>query len=348
LPRLAIAAVFGIVIAEPLVLRVFQTGIVNHVRQVRQDAIDQLSTSLVACNPIPGVAVSLSTPQVGCAGKILNVSGPASAKLEHVQALQRQESSLQAQLNTETAQLNRLEATVNSECNGKTGSGLTGIVGNGPACQKDQQYAAQYESTHPVAAQNAQLASIDTQLKSEQGNLAGAQASYNAEVARVIGDRLKKETPPDAPIGMAERFQALAYLSLSNSFISVASWFIRIFFILIDCLPVLVKFLSGSTSYDALVDVKLISAEKQFKAACDASDAAADRKNDVVRKRADAKAARKVKKINLNILRQDAEQVSLKEDELDELWQRKLDARRSAGATRQFSGGPAPHMNGTS
>src|ERR1700733_10888381 len=50
------------------------------------------------------------------------------------------------------------------------------------------------------------------------------------------------------------------HLSLSNAFIGVASWFVRIFFILIDCLPVLVKFISGSTPYDRLVDTETASA----------------------------------------------------------------------------------------
>lgn len=340
LPRLAIATVFGIVIAEPLVLRVFQTGIVNHVKDERQASIDQVRTSLVACNPVPGVSVSRSIPQVGCAGMTLNISGPASTSLTRVQALQQQKSSLQVQVNSETAQLHQLEITVNDECNGNRGSGLTGIYGNGPACKKDQQYVTNYESTHPIGAQNTQLANLESQIKSQQGILSGRQANYQSEVSQAIDNRLKEETSPSAPIGMAERFQALAFLSMSNSFIAVASWFIRIFFILIDCLPVLVKFLSGSSPYDRLVEDEIISAEKQFKSECEVRDAIVDTKNGVTLKNAKAEAARKIKEINLDTLRHGAERDSLKENEVDELWRRKLDARRSAdAAAKRFSSG---------
>lgn len=64
LPRLAIAAVFGIVIAEPLDLRVFQTGIVSHVQQQRQETIDSLRTALMNCNPVTGITPARA-PNVG-------------------------------------------------------------------------------------------------------------------------------------------------------------------------------------------------------------------------------------------------------------------------------------------
>jgi len=142
LPRLAIAAVFGIVIAEPLVLRVFETGITSHVREDRQEAIGRLRTALVACNPVPGVSVSHAVPQAGCNGMVLSISNPATASLTQITSLEGQEASLKTQLSAETDQLSQMQATVNSECNGTSGKGLTGVLGNGPACKKDQEYVS--------------------------------------------------------------------------------------------------------------------------------------------------------------------------------------------------------------
>jgi len=363
LPRLAIAAVFGVVIAEPLVLRVFQTGIVSHVRQERQDTIDNLRTALVECNPIPGIAAAPHPPRVGCTGMILNISNPAAASLARMQALQRQESELQTLVNTETAQLTRLQNIVNDECNGHSGLGFTGIVGNGPACHQDQQDVSAYRASHTIGAQNAELNNLNEQIRSLQGSLSGQQADYRAAIAQAIAQRLRQETPPSAPIGMAERFKALTYLSLSNAFIGVASWFVRIFFILIDCLPVLVKFISGSTPYDRLVDIEIASAEKRFGRENDTSNAIADEENATVLRKAKAEAARRRKEIDLEILRQDSERETDKEDAVDELWRRKFKARSSAGARADRSEGgldwssnpswneydqAVPHINGSS
>jgi Domain of unknown function (DUF4407) len=352
LPRLAIAAVFGIVIAEPLVLRVFQTGIVNHIEQERQDAIDNLRTALVDCNPIPGVAAATSPPPGGCAGMILNISNPSAATLTSLNTLRDQASALQAQVNTETVQLTQLQNNVNNECNGHSGPGLTGIVGNGPACHQDQQDVDNYRASHPIAAQNALLSSLNEQIRSAQGSLSGEQAFYKAAVSQAITKRLQEETAPAAPIGMAERYQALTYLSASNNFIAVTSWFVRIFFILIDCLPVLVKFISGSTPYDRLIDTEVNSAEKRFARGSETVDAIAEEDNDILLWQAKADAARRRKEINLTILRQDAARETSKEDAIDELWRRKLDARRSRrageGASWDDYNHTVPHMNGVS
>ena len=345
LPRLAIAAVFGIVIAEPLVLRVFQTGIDSHVRQERQEAIDRLQTALVACNPVPGITPPAHPPRVSCSGMTLNISSPAAATLARIQALQTQQSGLQSQVNTETKQLTRLQNTVNNECNGKNGSGLTGIVGDGPACQTDEKDVADYRATHPIGPQNTEIDGLRQRIGTLQGSLSGQEAGDRGAITQAISRRRQQETPPGAAIGMAERFQALTYLSLSNAFIGVASWFVRIFFILIDCLPVLVKFISGTTPYDRLVDTETASAEQRFSRASDTQDAIADEENKTLLSKAKAETAQRRKEIDLEILRQDAERGTCKEDAVDDLWRRKVNARRSARPGADSTRWPAdlPH-----
>jgi hypothetical protein len=332
LPRLAIAAVFGIVIAEPLVLRVFQTGIVDHVEQVRQNAIDNLRTALVACNPVPGLAEPPHMPHVGCVGKILYVANPAAASVAHLHEREGVQAALASQTKTENRQIHRLETTVNDECNGVSGPGLTGLVGNGPACQQDQGYLINYNATHPVLRQTARLARIGQQITSLQQGLAGQQARYRIAISAAIANRLKAETQPGAPIGMAERFQALTYLSLTNAFIGVASWFVRVFFILIDCLPVLVKFIGGSTPYDRLVDTEIASAQKRFARKTDTLDTIAEEGNITLLRKANAEASQERKEIDLQILRHDTAHKTDKNDAIDELWEKKLKARQSAGA----------------
>jgi hypothetical protein len=126
---------------------------------------------------------------------------------------------------------------------------------------------------------------------------------------------------------MAERFQALTYLSSSNAFIGIASWFVRIFFVLIDCLPVLVKFIGGSTPYDQLVDTELTRAEQQFQQKRDTDNEIAAEQNSVRLHRAKAQAAQQKKEIDLDILQQETARANTREDAMDQLWLRKLAAR---------------------
>jgi|HubBroStandDraft_1064217.scaffolds.fasta_scaffold04291_2 hypothetical protein len=338
LPRLAIAAVFGVVIAEPLVLRLFQTGIDEHVIGVRQTAIDNLRTALVNCNPIPGIATGSAPGRSGCAGMTLNIASPAAATLARLSLLQGQDSMLLTAVNTETQQVTRLQNIVNDECNGVSGIGLTGILGDGPACQKDQQDVSAYLASHPIGTQSAELTTLNQQVRTLQTTLAGQQARYRTAITQVIAEQLRQQIQPNAPIGMAERFQALSYLARSNSFIAVASWFVRIFFILIDCLPVLVKFIGGRTTYDKLADTEIASSERRFKAKSNLADAIEDEKNSEKLYRAKADAAQRKREIDLEMLRHDAERGRLKDQAVAELARRKYQAR--SGATTS----PMPAM----
>ncbi len=363
LPRLAVAAVFGVVIAEPLVLRVFQSGIDARITQERQTAIDTLRTGLVRCNPIPGIARQPSPPSGGCAGMTLNIANPSASTYTRLQSLQGQATTLLAQVNNEKHELAGLENTENNECNGVSGRGLTGKLGNGPACHQDQRNTADYRASNPIARQNSQYNVLNQKIAVLQASLAGEQASYQAAIDKTITHRVGVATQPGAAIGMAERFQALAILARSNSFIAVASWVVRIVFILIDCLPVLVKFISGTTPYDRLADKMISSAELRFYRKTDLDDEVDNGKNSVTLYQAKVTVAQAKKEIDLQMLRQDAERGNLKDKAVEELAQQKLRARRRSAAHpepasggRGWTAGPSwidyeqnvPHFNGSS
>ena len=54
--RVAMAVLFGIIIAEPLVLRVFQTAVEKHIQDQRAQDLADLAGRLKNCNPAPAVA----------------------------------------------------------------------------------------------------------------------------------------------------------------------------------------------------------------------------------------------------------------------------------------------------
>jgi hypothetical protein len=326
LPRLLVAMFIGAFIAEPLVLRVFQTAIVTQVQGQRQQAIDTLRTDLVACNPVPGTTATVP-PGVNCQGNSLNIPSPAAASsVQQLGSLRGQAATLAEAISQENDQIQKQENRVNEECNGTKGPGLTGIPGNGPACKQDQLYLAQYLASIPMDSQKAQLAALDQQITTMQGTVSAEQTTYRVALGTAISARLAAETAPNSTIGMGERFEALGKLSLTSGFIGVASWFTRIFFVLIDCLPVLVKFISGTTPYDRLTATETEATERIFARKSGLREAETEEELSVLLHEAKAKAARRKREIDLEMQQHD-------EQAVDELWQRKLAARRFAGGT---------------
>lgn len=346
LPRLLVAIFIGAFIAEPLVLRVFQTAIVTQVQNQRQQAIDTLRTALVACNPVPGAPTTMP-PGVSCRGMSLDVPGPAAASVQQLTSLSDQAMVLKEEIGQEEDGIESQENRVNAECNGTKGAGLTGIPGNGPACKQDQQYLAQYRASNPIDAEKARLTALDQQITAMQVTVSAEQTAYRTALGKTVSARLAQEPQPDSTIGMGERFEALGKLSLSSGFIGVASWFVRIFFVLIDCLPVLVKFISGTTPYDRLAETETGAAERIFARKAGARESEADEEIALVLYEAKMRAASRRREIGLEVQQRDAAQEARKEEAVDELWQRKLAARRFARGTDGHRSTYRSQHNGT-
>lgn len=336
LPRLLVAMFIGAFIAEPLVLRVFETAIVTEVHDQRQQAVDTVLTALVACNPVPGALVAPKPPGVSCQGMTLNIASPAAATVSQLAALRDQANALQGSISQEEAEIQRQENRVNAECNGTKGNGLTGVQGDGPACRQDQQYLAQYLASNPVDTQKSRLTALNSRITGMQATVSAQQSAYRSALGKTISARVAAQTAPNSTIGMGERFQALGKLSLSSDFIGIASWFVRIFFILIDSLPVLVKFISGTTPYDRLAQTQTAAAERIFARKASARENEAEEEISLQMHAVKARTASRRREIDLEALRYDAAQEALKEDAVDELWRRKV-------AARKFNGGSADH-----
>ncbi|CAM5260603.1 3-ketoacyl-CoA thiolase [Streptomyces alboniger] len=92
--RLLIALLLGAVIAEPLVLRIFQTAIEERVADERTGEIDRLRTQLVRCNPVPSTTRA-RTPK-GCGRSyVLSFGRTPGERAEELAALRTDSAALQ-------------------------------------------------------------------------------------------------------------------------------------------------------------------------------------------------------------------------------------------------------------
>lgn len=267
-PRLIIAVFLGIIVAEPLVLKIFSTAIEQHIKDGRQAQLEQLRSGLIACNPLPVDKLDPDLdPPASCQGFSLTGFVAPSTVGDQLTAAKSDAALLRKQITTESNELKRLNSLTQNECAGAKGQGLSGNEGEGPRCSRDQGIAEDYARQHDIAGENAQLtAKLDaiSQLESQQRS-----TGESAEIQRatLIGQRVADMAGHQGAIGFLERLQALNELTDRNPPLFTATWLIRIFFILIDCLPVLVKFITGATAYDRLVDHRISSTDRTYQMA---------------------------------------------------------------------------------
>jgi hypothetical protein len=265
--RLVLAAFFGIIIAEPLVLRIFQTAIEQNVEDGRTGSLESLTSTYIRCNPPPNDNASPSASAAPCAGYLLNLPADTSGVSSELAADQQRANSLQQNITSASGQQNQLNSQAAAECAGTSGAGFTGKAGNGPLCKQRQAAATEFAQTHPIEQQQSQLRNLDATISDLQKQLTDQHASFLSNRATVIKAKVAEQQSHQGQIGMLERFQALYQLTGTNGFLGAAAWCLSIFFILIDCMPALGKLLGGITEYDRLVERQSTSAGRIYDAA---------------------------------------------------------------------------------
>lgn len=258
LPRIAISVLMGAVIAEPLLLAVFAPAIHTQVNQERKQSLDDYENTLRECNPISGEP----TTKADCTDR-LNVENPLISIRNDLTRKTRLRDSAQNQLRQINAELIRRETVSRAECNGtKISRTTTGRAGEGPNCARNRQEADRYRASSDIDAREADLTRLSRDIAVLSADEAAAGRAYAAAVRTKIDEKVADARAAQQKIGILDEDRALGTLAAGSAFVSIGSWLLRILLIVIDCLPVLTKLLSRSTTYDALLSRQLIVTDR--------------------------------------------------------------------------------------
>jgi len=262
LPRLLLAALFGVVIAEPLVLRIFQTAVEEYILDGRAERARTLESTLIRCNPVPkdDSRADALTSGVACAQHKLELGTTPATDRSQLARLRADAASLQRTIGEDERTQTGLDDRAVEECNGDKGPGLTGVRGDGPECRSRQKTADNFRAA--AKRRETELRQIWSRIFELERKVRAATESFEQRRKAAIDHKVQELRSHQGAIGLLERFQALDELVHRNTFLRTARWVIRGFITVVDCLPVLVKLFSGTTSYERLVERQQSSAER--------------------------------------------------------------------------------------
>jgi hypothetical protein len=300
----------------------------------------------VRCNQVPG---STQAPKVDpvsppCNGRLLTVPGNPDALASELSRIKPEADELQKTINNDTAQLNTFNDNAQKECSGGKGSGFTGQAGYGRQCLDRLSVASQFATTHPIQQQQVQLAGLRTRIAELEDRLSMSQSSYQDSLNRAINSRVEEGRAHQGPVGLLERFQALDELVDANGFLSGARWAVRLFFIIIDCLPVLTKMMGGVTGYDKQIDRISRSRDRVSTVALHATETAEVARWEKDRYLAEADARKEREHLDRDLLRREAEINRNRDTQVDqfaELYLQQMRQPRAAGSTNGTNGIPS-------
>jgi hypothetical protein len=259
IPRLFISLLLGAVIAEPLVLWIFQPAIQADVRTHRSQELVAYESQLRVCNPTTGIAVT----DPACAKLVLSVSESPAAMRAKLADLQAQRDKLQRLVDDINTEWNRLNQIARNECNGKTGEGLSGRVGQGPNCIRNRADADKYLAQSHLAERQTELTGLDRQITGLASDIEKSSAAYGTQVDEAIKRKVEERRADQGTfIGLLDEVAALGRLSDKSWFVFGAEWLLRALLIALDCMPVLTKLMGGNTRYDRFINAQLEMASR--------------------------------------------------------------------------------------
>ncbi|WP_244409854.1 DUF4407 domain-containing protein [Streptomyces albofaciens] len=294
--RLLIAFFLGTVVAEPLVLRVFQTAVEEHVRDQRHAAVDRLRSDLLRCNTDPSQP-SRSRP-ADCADHLLSFGASPASGYDAINTLRKDAAMLQKRVDRDTNRLERLDAQVRDECRRLIRDMRTGLLQRTSECLRLREKARDYRSAHDTVANERRLAEMYKQIKDGGGRLADSRDAFLKARDKEIARRVAQERAKQRGIGVLERMQALEELAGKNATLLTGVWVVRLLFIFVDVLPVLAKLLSSENSYDRLLSARSQSAVTVHEEAVRTAERQAMASSEIVREECEDRVRRRKAEID--------------------------------------------------
>lgn len=247
LPRLFLAALFGIVISTPFVLQIFRPEIEHQITAIQNRSAAAYYRQLPK-SPLSS-QITADENRVATLNATISLGGPGAnlAGNKTVQSLIAQRNQAQKKENADynewQCQLYGVPPAGGGKC----------PPGNGRLAQASQQ---SYQNDKALVAQdNAQITTLEKRLigsgKVQQArSRSQAREELPAAERKLQVDRNEQQQQTDAfttknrdDTGLLIRLQALDAATAGSSALTAARWLLFLLFTVIECLPVLVKVL---------------------------------------------------------------------------------------------------------
>jgi hypothetical protein len=283
IPRFVLALFFGVIIATPLVLTVFGSEVVSQAQDDQNKAVLTYESQLKQCNPLPSAsqAAQAAAQSASCAQLRVPVSDPAIGTDKAIASEVAQRDALNTIITADNTQISNLNTIARDECNGNSGEGLSGVVGVGPNCERDRQKADDFTRTSDVTALQAKVTTLDSEIATQTVTAGQQTQAYASNTSNAVANLVATKTADEGRIGMLNRIDALGELADQHFVIGAATVLLGLFIIMVDCLPVLSKMMSGTTKYDEVLEFRLRAATKMTSEATRVSERHATSRDEI-------------------------------------------------------------------
>jgi hypothetical protein len=251
--RLLLSVLLGLFIAEPILFQIFDKEIRQEIAVGNDQKVADYRGMLVTCNPTDGASTA-DRPE--CRRYQLKVAGSPAELSEQIANNTSRTTDLQTQVTALNTTLKDKMATEQELCGRdnwiRRGAGLDVTI----TCERARTDSSSYRRTSKIDTYEKQLAALRADGQSLQAKKDKAADTYQPLLQQAVNTKTRERAADLDTDGILTRAHGLREVAGSDGFALFLTFVLHLLLVGFDALPVLAKFMSGSTMYDTLLGAR--------------------------------------------------------------------------------------------
>ncbi|WP_055621197.1 DUF4407 domain-containing protein [Streptomyces sp. JHA19] len=248
--RLLLSVLLGLFIAEPILFQIFDKEIRQEIAVGNEQKVADYRGMLVACNPTDGASTA-DRPE--CRRYQLKIAGSPAELSQQTESNASRANALETQVASINRTLKGKMAAEQELCGRDNWIWRGGVRDVTITCERAREDSSSYRETSKIDTYEKQLAALraEGQTLAEKKNKAAE--TYQPLLQRAIDTRTKEREAALDTDGILTRAHGLKTVAGSDGFAFFLTVVLHLLLLGFDALPVLAKFMSGSTMYDRIL-----------------------------------------------------------------------------------------------
>ncbi|MEU2270242.1 DUF4407 domain-containing protein [Streptomyces olindensis] len=324
--RFFLSVLLGLFIAEPILFQIFDKEIRQEIAVGNEQKVADYRGMLVSCNPTDGAA---TTDRPECARYQLKVAGSPAELARQI----RTNGDRTAALRTQVADINKTLddklATEQRLCGPKYWIWRGGVRDVTITCERARKATSEYEKNSKVKTYEKQLQAMVDHGQALSARKDRAADDYQPLLQKAIDDKTRQRAADLDTDGILTRAHGLKEVAASDGFALFLTIVLHLLLLCLDAMPVLAKVLSGATTYDTLLGARHRTSRRLFAEELEVQHTCARLEHDVQRHRVRLDTDDRMRRLEHEHQRAQAERAARERAELEERMGRIMRARRS-------------------
>ncbi|CAM5472510.1 DUF4407 domain-containing protein [Streptomyces aurantiogriseus] len=322
--RFFLSVLLGLFIAEPILFQIFDKEIRQEIAVGNEQKVADYRGMLVSCNPTDGTS---TTGRPECGRYQLKVAGSPAELDRQIENNTARAATLRTQVDGLGKKHDDKLATEQRLCGPKyyiwTGRGRDVTI----TCKRAR--TATSDAATELEPYEKQLKDLTAKVQTLTAQKERAANDYQPLLQRAIDDKTSRRAAALDTDGILTRAHGLTKVAGADGFALFLTVVLHLLLLGFDAMPVLAKLMSGATVYDELLGKRFETSRRLYSEELQVQQACARLEHEVQRHQVEQDTADRMRRLELEYHRAQAERAAEERSELEARMRRILAARRA-------------------